>query len=129
MMTAMDKVVTVLSFEDFAAQSGVEPLLAEHGALNYPNGISGAERRRNEHRMQARLARQAAGMEQARTEYQRLLAAGAIRPPTEAERLQRTAHSHPGNPAVQAAQRVLARRAARTGHMPQAQEDVSRGLG
>lgn len=45
-----------------------------------------------------------------RAEYESLVAAGSIRPPTKDERLAKVAQGHPDNPSVQAARRVLERR-------------------
>lgn len=46
----------------------------------------------------------------ARREYEALVAAGKVRPPTKIEETLRTAHGHPDNASVQAARRVLAKR-------------------
>lgn len=98
-----------IDFKEFAAQSGVEGLLSEHGALNYPHGISKIESRRIASRTLERLDARSQALRKAQLEYQRLINTGLVRPLTRRESLERTAAGHDDNPAVQAARRVLAR--------------------
>jgi hypothetical protein len=52
-------------------------------------------------------------MEELHTEYDKLVAAGEIRPPTSMERMERAANGLPESARTQAAQRVLEKRLAR----------------
>lgn len=62
-----------------------------------------------------RLAELSAARDATEAAYRAAVAAGAVREPTVLERLHATAAGHPDNPSVAAAQRVLAKRAARAG--------------
>jgi hypothetical protein len=99
----------VLDFEEFSARIGAPTVLEDHGGFRFPNGISKAERRRQERRIRERMELVTAGVAHARHMYDWLVSTGDVRPPTHRERLERTAAGHDDNPAVQAARRVLRR--------------------
>jgi len=96
----------VMTRDEFLNRRGAPNILEDHGGLKYPNGISKAERRR----IDRRLAEQWDKLkirDALSNEYDRLVAAGEIRPPTRKERLERTAAGHPDRADVQAARRIL----------------------
>jgi len=99
----------VLDFAEFAARMGTPNFLEDHGGFRYPNGISKAERRRQERRIRERLELVTTRRASARQMYDWLCSTGEVRPPTRREHLERTAAGHDDNPAVQAARRVLRR--------------------
>gem|GEM_PF-6272215 len=78
----------------------------DHGALNYPNGISKAEHRRKKRRLDA----QALNTHEAETAWQEALQAGTVREPTTVERYILAASSKFDSERRQAARNCLAKR-------------------
>ena len=96
----------------------LEPWLTEQGASELDIGEPAMHRQpRSTPKSRHRLAKLQNGKDAAlcarraelRAEYERLVAAGELRPRTRRERLEDTAAGHPDNPSVQAARRILAR--------------------
>jgi len=96
----------VQSFEEFCARNGYERPLDDHSCFKMPHGFTKADRRRPLRKLMAGIAT----YDKARSEYDRLVELGEVRPPTDQESLERTAQGHDDNPTVQAARRVLEKR-------------------
>jgi hypothetical protein len=108
-----DDAQKVIDFEAYAARTNASNLCYGEPALHRRAGANDAAWKRatdaNLAEMQAWQGRRDA----ARDEYDRLVAEGRIRPRTSNERLEDKASGDPAMPGVQAAQRVLQRRAER----------------
>jgi len=95
----------IMTKDEFIAMNGGDPNV-DHGMLRYPHGISKAEHRRNEKRMDAQFST----LHDLRAAYAQMLGLGYFREPTDVEHLVTTARGHSDNPSVQAARRVCAKR-------------------
>lgn len=99
----------VLTFDEFAGRQGYgEPFLSEAGMHGPAGHNSGAANRRNLKTLAERGAEYQQRREELRTEYDALVASGAIRQPTRRERLEKAASGHPDLESTKAAQRLLA---------------------
>jgi hypothetical protein len=95
----------IMTKDEFIAMNGGDPNV-DHGMLRYPHGISKAEHRRNEKRMDIQFGT----LHDLRAVYAQMLGMGYFREPTDAERLVTTARGHPDNQSVQAARRICTKR-------------------
>ncbi len=98
------------NFELWAARRGVHRPRVDDGFLAVGGNRSQADARRQRKLSRGQLASQARAWDEARAEYERLLAAGEIVEETAEGRLIRTANGHPDNAVTQAARRVCAKR-------------------
>ena len=100
----------VLTFEQFATQRGASRQdIGEAGfhcgAAHIPKRARAAQMRRQNAKDDDLLRRRS----ELRAEYDRLCAAGEVRPPTHRERLEWAANGDPDKESTQAARRTLAR--------------------
>lgn len=113
----------VMTYNDYCYINGVAGHAlddADHGTYKFPNGISEAAKRRILKRSIANTEQWLADRARLKAEYDAKVANGEFRAPTSAESLERTAAGHPDNESVQAARRVIAKRAARRAAMAEA---------
>lgn len=104
----------VMDFETFAALHGAgQGDYHEPGLHRLNSSVSQAARQRALNRLEMRIAENAKRRAALRAQYDQLVDAGELRPPTAQEDLERIAAGHPANEATQAAIRVLQRRATR----------------
>ena len=101
----------VMSLDEYYSEKGVPFAVSNWNLDKVKTGFETA--RAKERRLKEGEAVAAAHAEKraaARNEYEALVAAGKVRPPTNVEKLLRTATGHPDNASVQAARRVLTKR-------------------
>ena len=108
----MVKCVRRITFEQFAGQHGMS-MIPDTCDLHRLPGLHGRARKRAMDDGRRRCVQHGIELERLRTEYARLVETGEIVPPTAEERLEETAKGNPESEQVQAARRVLAKRAAR----------------
>lgn len=101
----------VISFDEFAAERGYEKVPFAEDVHRQPRATK-TSRKRASQEVIRRNEENTAILEQARKDYDAMVARGEIRPPTSAEKLQETATRNPDTAQAQAAQRVLERRKA-----------------
>jgi len=102
----------IVDFEQFAAERSAGRFAWDVSTQRMP-GASAGQRLRTIREQVANQRSQSERRTQARADYDRLVASGAIRPPTRVERLVRTAQGHSDNQAVQAARRLLTKQGIR----------------
>lgn len=98
--------VRVMSEDDFVRANSPR---VDSSLIRMNSAMSGAQIRRARAEYNRQLDAEFSARAAARQEYQRLVASGAIRPPTRVESLISKARGHEDNPSVQAARRILQR--------------------
>lgn len=105
----------IVEFRQFALERGVDPKGYCEPGLHNPMGfIPKSAQSRHLKRLSSNIDDHSAKLAAARAEYDRLVAAGELRPMTGRERLERTAAGPDEFEATQAARRILARLDARS---------------
>ncbi len=102
----------VMSLDDYYSEKDV-PFVMSGWSLDkikLPHGETARQKEKRLKEAEAAIAAHAEKRAAARREYEALVAAGKVRPPTEVEKSLRTAHGHPDNASVQAARRFLTKR-------------------
>lgn len=101
-----------ITLEQFVAQHGMG-MIPDTCELHRLPGLHGRARKRAMEEGRRRCAQHGIELERLRAEYDRLVETGEIVPPTAEERLEETARGNAESEQVQAARRVLVKRAAR----------------
>lgn len=105
----------VIDFEDFANENGASRLAFGEAGLHKRGHMSDTAHRRAMRTMIERDEKLATRRAELQNQYDAAVKRGEIRPMTSEERLEQTAQGDENMPSVQAARRVLEKRAARAG--------------
>lgn len=102
----------MISEEDYLGSKGLGDVLSgfTDDKTRLPHGETERQRAKRLKEGNAAIFSHHEQRKAARAEYRKLVESGKVRPPTEIERRLRVAQGNPGNKAVQAARRVLAKR-------------------
>jgi hypothetical protein len=97
----------VLTFEEFAAQRGLQPDWGDAGMHSGASHVSKTARKRHMKMVAKKDEALTVARERLREVYQTRVDMGLIRQPSHYERIRKTAMGHPDNQSVQAARRIL----------------------
>lgn len=110
--SASAKQPSVMSLDEYMASKGVSDPLSGYldDKTRLPHGETQRQKERREKETAEAIREHGRKRAEARAEYQALVDAGKVRPPTKIEEKLRIAKGHPDNASVQAARRSLEKR-------------------